>query len=104
MTEPIKGTRGDEVWFSFTLEPGLEEDLVWSATVLPLLEGLPANDIDIWQYCVTEMVNNVIDHSDGSRLALVVRRRPLNTLVQVLDDGIGIFRSEEHTSELQSLR
>jgi anti-sigma regulatory factor (Ser/Thr protein kinase) len=92
MTEPIKGTRGDEVWFSFTLEPGLEEDLVWSATVLPLLEGLPANDIDIWQYCVTEMVNNVIDHSDGSRLALVVRRRPLNTLVQVLDDGIGIFR------------
>ena len=54
---------------------------------LPLLEGLPANNIDIWHYCVTEMVNNAIDHSEGSRLTVVV-----NTRVQVLDDGIGIFR------------
>jgi anti-sigma regulatory factor (Ser/Thr protein kinase) len=92
MTEPIKRIRGDEVGFYFTIEPGLEEDRVWCATVLPLLEGLPANSIDIWQYCVTEMVNNAIDHSEGSRLIVVVRRRPSNTRVQVLDDGIGIFR------------
>jgi anti-sigma regulatory factor (Ser/Thr protein kinase) len=92
MTEPIRYTKGDDVGFCFTIEPGLEEDQVWNETVLPLLEGLPANDIDIWQYCVTEMVNNAIDHSDGSTLTVVVRRRPSNTMVQVLDDGIGIFR------------
>jgi anti-sigma regulatory factor (Ser/Thr protein kinase) len=94
MTEPIKSVNGgDEGWgYVFTIEPGLEEDQVWSGTVLPPLEGLPANSIDIWQYCVTEMVNNAIDHSEGSWLMVVVRRRPSNTQVLVLDDGIGIFR------------
>jgi anti-sigma regulatory factor (Ser/Thr protein kinase) len=91
MTEPVRVIRGDEVGFCFTIEPGLEEDQVWCANVLPMLEGLPANSIDIWQYCVTEMVNNAIDHSEGSRLIVVVRRRPSNTRVRVLDDGVGIF-------------
>src|SRR5713226_6352080 len=68
MTEPAKFTRGYELGFYFTVQSGLEEDQVWYATVLPLLEGLPENDIDIWQYCVTEMVNNAIDHSAGSAL------------------------------------
>ena len=77
---------------SFTIEPGLEEDQVWCATVLPLLEGLPANNIDIWQYCVTEMVNNAIDHSEGSRLTVVVRKAAFEYPVLVLDDGIGVFR------------
>jgi hypothetical protein len=82
----------DEVGFSFPIEPGLDEDQVWRATVMPLLEGFPENKIDIWHYCVTEMVNNAIDHSKGSRLMVVVRRRPSNIRVRVLDDGIGIFR------------
>ena len=92
MTEPIRFTRGDELGFCFIIEPGLEEDQVWCAAVLPLLEGLPANIIDIWQYCVTEMVNNAIDHSEGSELAVVVGRQPSSTEVLVLDDGVGIFR------------
>jgi hypothetical protein len=81
MTEPIKFMRGDQVGFCFTIEPGLEEDQVWYTTVLPILDGLPANDIDIWQYCVTEMVNNVIDHSNGSTFTVTVWRRPSNTLI-----------------------
>ena len=92
MTEPVNLIRRDGVGFPFAIEPGLEEDRVWCATVLPLLEGLPANNIDIRQYCATEMVNNAIDHSEGSKLTVVVRRRPSNTQVLVLDDGIGVFR------------
>ena len=92
MTEPTKFTREDELGFHFAIESGLEEDQVWHATVLPLLEGLSENDIDIWQYCVTEMVNNAIDHSASSTLTVVVRRRPSDTRIQVLDNGIGIFR------------
>jgi anti-sigma regulatory factor (Ser/Thr protein kinase) len=38
------------------------------------------------------MVNNAIDHSAGSSLTVVVRRRPSNIRIQVLDNGIGIFR------------
>jgi hypothetical protein len=95
MTEPIKFISGDEVGFGFTISPGLEEDQVWCATVSPLLEGLPANNIDIWQYCVTEMVNNAIDHSEGSKLTVVVgsiqpgRRDPgdSGTIEGKADDG-----------------
>jgi hypothetical protein len=66
MAEAVKFMRGGDVGFCFAIEPGLEEDQVWHKTVLPLLTGLPANVLDIWQYCVTEMVNNAIDHSNGS--------------------------------------
>jgi hypothetical protein len=48
MMEPIKFTREDEIGFCFAIEAGLEEDRVWYETVLPLLEGLSGNDIDIW--------------------------------------------------------
>src|ERR1035437_3211489 len=92
MTEPVRFVSGNKVWLCFTIEPGLEEDQVWCTTVLPLLEGLPENTIDVWQYCVTEMVNNAIDHSEGSSLTVLVQRRSADTRVSVLDDGIGIFR------------
>jgi len=101
MIEPIKHVRGDEVGLFFTIEPGLEEDQVWSSAVLPLLEGLSQNDIDIWQYCVTEMVNNAIDHSGGSKLTVVVRRRSSNTEIEVLDDGVGIFRKIKEALDLE---
>ena len=101
MTRPTKVPIGDGAGVYFTIEPGLEEDRVWSATVSPLLEGLPANTIDIWQYCVTEMVNNAIDHSEGSWLMAVIRRRPSNTQVLVLDDGIGVFRKIKEAFNLE---
>jgi anti-sigma regulatory factor (Ser/Thr protein kinase) len=55
-------------------------------------KGFPRTISIFWQYCVTEMVNNAIDHSAGSSLTVVVRRRPSNIRIQVLDNGIGIFR------------
>ncbi len=57
----------------------------------PFLSGLPENIIDIWHYCLTETVNNAIDHSEGSNVT-VVGMRPSIMRVQVIDDGIGIFR------------
>src|SRR6516225_8344255 len=78
--------------FSLKLEPGLEEDQVWTKHVLPVLAGLLEGVIEIWQYCVTEMVNNVIDHSGGSNLTVTVTREPNEVVISVVDDGIGIFR------------
>jgi anti-sigma regulatory factor (Ser/Thr protein kinase) len=83
---------GDQTGFVFKIEPGLDEDFVWRSYVLPHLTGLAENSIDIWWYCVTEMVNNAIDHSDGTELTVVVERRASKTVISVLDDGIGIFR------------
>ncbi|TAN03773.1 MAG: DUF4325 domain-containing protein [Rhodanobacteraceae bacterium] len=77
--------------FTHTLR-GLEEDRVWSHDVAPLLRGLPTNLIDICHHGLTEMVNNAIDHSDGSHLRVFVDRTRETITLMVSDDGVGIFR------------
>jgi anti-sigma regulatory factor (Ser/Thr protein kinase) len=69
----------------------LAEDKVWREHVAPLLEDLPANVFKICNYGFTEMVNNVIDHSEGTELAIAVVRTPVSIDIKVADNGIGIF-------------
>ena len=71
---------------------GLEENGVWLHDVAPLLRGLPGNLIDICHHGLTEMVNNAIDHSDGSRLRVFVDRTRDTVTLIASDDGVGIFR------------
>ena len=70
---------------------GLDEGYLWTGDIAPLLFDLPSTVIDIWQYGVTEMVNNAIDHSEGQQVTVHVRRNALRTTVRVRDDGEGIF-------------
>ena len=53
----------------------------------------PKNIYDICFYGVTEMLNNAIDHSRGSRITLETRfHDPILTIV-VKDDGTGVFKT-----------
>lgn len=70
---------------------GLTEDQVWSRDIAPLLNNLPANIIDIAHYGLTEMVNNVLEHSEGKKLTVAVSSRDGQVEMRVSDDGIGIF-------------
>ena len=45
----------------------------------------------IWSYAFSEMVNNVMDHSEAEHLKIVVQQSYLHTDVLIIDDGIGIF-------------
>lgn len=81
-----------EWWGRYDIEPDLDEDKVWRADVLPLLESLPANVRDIWHYAFTEMFNNAVDHSEGKQIGVLVARDPTKTRMSISDDGIGIFR------------
>jgi len=64
---------------------------VWRELVGPQVADLPPNVRDIWQYAVTEMVNNAIDHSGSERVVVELLRDALNTTVYVADEGEGIF-------------
>lgn len=79
------------VVFTHTLR-GLDEDRVWTRDVAPLLRDLPGNLIDICHHGLTEMANNAIDHSGGTRLRVLVDRSSKMVTLLVSDDGIGIFR------------
>ncbi|MDR2875563.1 MAG: STAS-like domain-containing protein [Methylobacillus sp.] len=69
----------------------LSEDHVWRQTIAPVMADLPENVRSIWQYGITEMVNNAIDHSGGASIAVGIRRNALHTEAWVADDGDGIF-------------
>lgn len=71
---------------------GLEEDVVWRDSVAPLLSDLPPNVRDICRFGCTEMINNVIDHSESEEVTITVRRSPFHVEIEVDDQGVGIFR------------
>lgn len=71
---------------------GLTEDRFWRQEVAPLLTGLRENVFSIWQYGLTEMVNNAVDHSGGTRVTVTVESTAATTTLWIADDGIGIFR------------
>ena len=62
----------DEV-FTFELN-GLEEDSVWRINIAPLLTGTSDNVYKICQYGFTEMLNNAIDHSEGKKVMIILRK------------------------------
>src|SRR5579862_541981 len=75
----------------FQIIDGLEEDRVWSQDIAVVLGSLPHNVMQIWQFCVTEMLNNAIDHSGGSNILVRVGKTATNTQIMLADNGIGIF-------------
>lgn len=77
--------------FTFQISPNLQEDKVWREQVQPLLTNLPENVLRICQYGLTEMLNNAIDHSEGSQVGVEVQRTAADIDLWVMDDGIGIF-------------
>ncbi|XHX76683.1 MAG: STAS-like domain-containing protein [Stenomitos frigidus ULC029] len=76
----------------YPLGNGLEEDVVWSNDIAPLLKHLPKNIYDIWYYGFTEMVNNAIDHSSGKQLTVILEKDVAKTSIWIHDNGEGIFR------------
>ncbi len=71
--------------------PGIDEHSVWLdlAVSIPVGPGAKA----IAHYVVTEMVNNAIDHSNGTHVTTAVGHdKKGRVVITITDDGDGIFR------------
>lgn len=81
---------------------GLAEDRVWqdASTRAAQLRDLPENVARIAQYALTELVNNAVDHSNGTQVEVVFHDHPSRLVFEVIDDGEGIF---EHLRRLLGL-
>jgi anti-sigma regulatory factor (Ser/Thr protein kinase) len=77
--------------FALPITPKLEEDRVWRQRIRPLLEKLPRNVLDICAYGFTEMMNNVVDHSEGSKVLVTLTYTTSTVQMMIWDDGVGIF-------------
>lgn len=69
----------------------LQEDKVWREYILSRLENLSSNVLQICQYGFTEIVNNAIDHSEGTELIILLRRTYKTINLSIFDNGVGIF-------------
>lgn len=70
---------------------GLEEDKIWRQIILPLMKDIPSNVLQICHHGFTEIVNNAIDHSEGTDLEIFVLRTYKLIEIQIGDNGVGIF-------------
>ena len=77
---------------SIPLTEETDEDTVWRTAIDPTLSDIPQNARRIWQYGFTEMLNNAIDHSSGTRVRIMIARTAVDTRITLIDDGEGIFR------------
>lgn len=71
---------------------GAEEDRIWREWVLPRLQGLKDNVLDICHYAVTEMINNAIDHSEGTEISISLERTAASVQIMIADNGVGLFK------------
>lgn len=75
---------------------GLQEDLPWRRDFAPFFD-LPPNAARLAQHAFTELLNNAVDHSGGTRVTVSMRQTPLHVQLLVSDDGCGLFqRVSEH--------
>src|ERR1035438_9289351 len=65
------------------------ESDVWESDVLPQISDLPDNALDIWLYGFTEMFNNAVDHSSGTRITVHLKRTAVNVEIAITDNGVG---------------
>lgn len=78
--------------YDLSSKEDIQEDIVFRETLAPFIKKFNKNTYTIWEYSFTEMVNNVIDHSEAKNLEIYIGQDALNTWVNIIDDGIGIFK------------
>ncbi len=69
----------------------IAEDRVYASDFAYIVDGLGKNVQDIWHYGFTEMLNNAIDHSAGISVEIAALRTDEWLMLQIRDDGEGIF-------------
>jgi len=89
---------------------GLEEDRVWSEMSTPgtVASDLPKAAETVLHYLLAELVNNAIDHSGASNVDVRIAKTNLTVVLDVEDEGVGIFRHIRDkmglASELEALQ
>ena len=77
--------------FTVSLDKKVDEDIVWREQVRPYFGFVQPNVLTICQYGFTEILNNAIDHSEGSMVEIYVGVEPPDIQIRIADNGIGIF-------------
>ena len=78
--------------FEIEVTQSLQENQVWRHKMAPFLVGVTDTVQEICQYGFTEMLNNVVSHSQSPVALVSVQVNAANVRMMVADTGIGIFK------------
>ncbi len=97
--------------FAFEVKPPqqgwqaeLQEDAIWRTNIEPLLHDLPKNIKDLLAYGGTEMINNIIDHSESPAFTVGLQRNAARIRVTISDQGVGVFEKIKRDCNLADSR
>lgn len=93
-----------QVVYQLDVSPRLEEDVVWREKILSLMGDANDNVIRICNYGFTEMLNNVIEHSQAATGLVGFTRYATKIEIMVHDNGIGIFNKIQMELNLNDAR
>lgn len=64
---------------------------------------LPENAREIFDYIFSEIFNNAIEHSQGTKIRVLLQISPVDITTYIIDNGIGIFENIKQKLELESV-
>jgi len=89
---------------NFKIQPGLSEHDVWMEYLQPGFKKFPENIQEICNYGFTEIFNNAIDHSEGTQIEVTTNLYKDHIIIEIKDNGIGIFKKIKSFLKLNSER
>ena len=81
----------------------LSEDQFYQNLVRPHLDHLPKSTLSILNHGTTEMLNNIIDHSQSAQMTFSMSEDAKDIYVELTDDGIGIFEKNREAFGAKNL-
>jgi anti-sigma regulatory factor (Ser/Thr protein kinase) len=98
----LKAEKNKEVLVS--LRAQVAEDQVWKENFKEDFEILPENIRNICEYGFQEILNNAIDHSEGTEILIRTEWGSDSVKIKILDDGIGVFKKIRNALGLEDER
>lgn len=80
----------------------ITEHETYNAEFAPYFDGLSDSVEYSWNHAITEMMNNVRDHSEGNEIEVELKQYFTHSFVRVSDDGVGIFNKIKKDQHLNT--
>jgi len=81
----------------------IDESDVYDKYIAPSIKALHTECVRKFNYACTEMINNVVDHSEGSVLRIAIIEDYVSFQIRIIDNGIGIFKKIADGFNLRSI-
>lgn len=94
---------GKYIEIDLEITPNLEETKVWSKYIKPMVLNHSPNILASCAYGFSEILNNVIDHSEGTKVYIEVKIDNKKININIFDNGIGIFQKIKNALKLDSI-